>query len=544
MAPGTPPEISATARQPHSGATVNIPLDNMDVKEVQVRSVELTDAVAKDKPNYRSRSQVTLCVIILFVTLNGCMNGYDGSVMSSINAMDQFHEHYDVGRTGPTIGLVMAIYTAGQICGSLFSAEVIDTFGRKYGMAVGSAFIIVGSIVQATSQTLSAFIGGRFIVGFGVPMCTIAAPTYIVEMAYPTWRGLAGGLYNVLGWYIGSLTATWTCYGTANIPGDMSWRVPYIVQVVPAAVMSVTVWFIPESPRWLFAKQKDDAAKSVLIKYHGNGNPDSAVVRLECEEIKFSLEAEAELTRGRWWDYKILIRNRANRYRMWILVLITVFSQFTGGAVISYFLPSILETVGITSSSQQLLMNALNTVFSFCGGIVGAFFVDKAGRRPLLLWGVFLSGLVYIPINVLAALSGGHIDTASGYAFIAMIFLYGIVMSFTWTPLQALYPAEILNTDIRAKGIATDKFVSGIASFINLYATPIALKDIGWKTYTIFLVLHFVHLVLMYFVTVETKGRSLEELEEIFNDPKPVKRSKHLSRVVVGAGVGVKVADA
>ncbi|KAJ0336157.1 hypothetical protein KNSL1_013375 [Colletotrichum chrysophilum] len=473
----------------------------MDVKEVQVRSVELTDAVAKDKPNYRSRSQVTLCVIILFVTLNGCMNGYDGSVMSSINAMDQFHEHYDVGRTGPTIGLVMAIYTAGQICGSIFSAGVIDTFGRKYGMAVGSAFIIVGSIVQATSQTLSAFIGGRFIVGFGVPMCTIAAPTYIVEMAYPTWRGLAGGLYNVLGWYIGSLTATWTCYGTANIPGDMSWRVPYIVQVVPAAVMSATVWFIPESPRWLFAKQKDDVAKSVLIKYHGNGNPDSAVVRLECEEIKFSLEVEAELT-------------------------------------------PILETVGITSSSQQLLMNALNTVFSFCGGIVGAFFVDKAGRRPLLLWGVFLSGLVYIPINVLAALSGGHIDTASGYAFIAMIFLYGIVMSFTWTPLQALYPAEILNTDIRAKGIAADKFVSGIASFINLYATPIALKDIGWKTYTIFLVLHFVHLVLMYFVTVETKGRSLEELEEIFNDPKPVKRSKQLSRVVVGAGVGVKVADA
>lgn len=134
------------------------------------------------------------------------MNGYDGSVMSSINAMDQFHEHCDVGRTGPTIDLVMAIYTAGQICGSLLSAGVIDIFGRKYGMAVGSAFIIVGSIVQATSQTLSAFIGGRFIVGFGVPMCTIAAPTYIVEMAYPTWRGLAGGLYNVLGWSIGSLS--------------------------------------------------------------------------------------------------------------------------------------------------------------------------------------------------------------------------------------------------------------------------------------------------------------------------------------------------
>ncbi|KAF6814727.1 MFS lactose [Colletotrichum sojae] len=500
MASEQTPEISLV-NLPREDAAVLKDFNDVDVKEVKVLSVELTDAVAKDRPNYRSRSQITLCIIMLFVTLNGCMNGYDGSVMSSINAMDQFHEFYDVGRTGPTIGLVMAIYTAGQVCGSLFSVGLLDGFGRKAGMAVSSGFIVVGSIVQATSQTLAAFIGGRFLVGFGVPMCTIAAPTYIVEMAHPKWRGLAGGLYNVL-------AASWTCYGTANIQNNWSWRVPYIVQ----------------SPRWLFAKRKGDVARRVLVKYHGDGDPGSAVVQLECDEMTRSLEAEAELTNGRWWDYKILVRNRANRYRMWILVLITVFSQFTGGAVISYCLPSILETVGITSSSQQLLINALNTVFSFSGG-------------------VFLSGLVYIPINVLAALSGGHIDTASGYAFIAMIFLYGIVMSFTWTPLQAMYPAEILQTDIRAKGIAADKFVSGIASFIDLYATPVALKNIGWKTYTIFLVLHFAHWVLMYFVTVETKGRSLEELEEIFNNPKPVKRSKQISRVVVGAGVGVKVAD-
>jgi MFS family permease len=281
----------------------------------------------------------------------------------------------------------------------------------------------------------------------------------------------------------------------------------------------------------------------VLIKYHGNGNPDSALVKLECEEIQHSLEAEAE-TRGKWWDYKILIKTRANRYRMWIIFLVAVFAQFIGGAVISYYLPSILETVGITSSSQQLLMNALNQIFSFSGGIVGAFFVDKIGRRPLLLWGIFLTGLVYIPINVLAALSNGRISQASGYAFIAMIFLYGIVWSFSWTPLQALYPAEILSNDIRAKGIAADKFVASIASFINMYATPIALHNIGWKMYTVFLVLHFLHWVLMYFVTVETKGKTLEELEEVFDDPKPVKRSKQISRVVVGSGIGIKEADA
>jgi MFS family permease len=223
--------------------------------------------------------------------------------------------------------------------------------------------------------------------------------------------------------------------------------------------------------------------------------------------------------------------------------LVTVFSQFIGGSVISYYMPTILEGVGITSSSQQLLLNALNTVFSFVGGIFGAMFVDKVGRRPLFIWGTLLTGLCYIPINVLAAKANGDISQGSGYAFIAMIFLYGIFWSFCWTPLQALYPAEVLNNEIRAKGMAAQGFIGGVASFINTYATPVALKNIRWKTYTIFLVLHFVHLVLMYVFIVETKGRSLEELEEIFEDPKPVKRSLQKTEVVVGGGIGAKMAD-
>lgn len=288
---------------------------------------------------------------------------------------------------------------------------------------------------------------------------------------------------------------------------------------------------------------KNDAARAVLIKYHGNGNPDSAVVHLESNEIQESLGIEAELSQKRWWDYRVLFKTRPALYRMWLVLLVTVFSQFIGGAVISYYLPTILEGVGITSSSQQLLLNALNTVFSFVSGIFGSFAVDKLGRRTLFLWGTLLTGLVYIPINVLAAKANGNIGTGAGYAFIAMIFLYGIFWSFCWTPLQALYPAEILNNEIRAKGMAAQGFMSGIASFINTYATPVALQNIGWKTYTIFLVLHFVHLALMYLFAVETKGRSLEQLEEIFEDRRPVKRSLQKTEIVVGGGVGAKMTD-
>ncbi|KAF6786153.1 lactose permease [Colletotrichum musicola] len=122
-----------------------------------------------------------------------------------------------------------------------------------------------------------------------------------------------------------------------------------------------------------------------------------------------------------------------------------------------------------------------------------------------------------------------------------MIFLYGVFWSFCWSPLQALYPAEILNNEIRAKGMGAKGFISGLASFINTYGTSVSLNRIGWKTYTIFLVLHFVHLGVMYMYCVETKDRTLEELDEIFNDPKPVKKSLQKTRVFVDSGVGVTV---
>lgn len=153
--------------------------------------------------------------------------------------------------------------------------------------------------------------------------------------------------------------------------------------------------------------------------------------------------------------------------------------------------------------------------------------------------GTFLTGLVYIPINVIAAKANGHVSTGTGYAFIAMIFLYGIFWSFCWTPLQALYPTEVLRNDIRAKGMATSSFFSGISGFINTYATPVALQNIGWKTYTIFLILHFAQWALMWHAIVETKGRSLEEIDEIFHSDKPVTESMKRHEVIIQSGAGI-----
>ncbi|OLN88129.1 Lactose permease 3 [Colletotrichum chlorophyti] len=524
---------------------LNKDLTSRHVKQVNVQSVALADAIAKDRPNYKSATQIRLYAMMSLCVLNGVMNGYDGSVMSAINAMDPFQDRFKIGLTGELNGAVFSIYTVGNIFGSLLCGYIMDRWGRRACMFSGANMIIIGSVLQASSFQLPQFFIGRFIVGVGTPMCATSAPVFLVEIAYPTWRGLAGGLYNVLGWYIGANIAAWTCYGTNFIPNDWAWRIPYIVQLTPATVVASVAWFLPESPRWLWSQGQTERATAILTKYHGDRNPDSALVKLEIDEIRESLEFEEEIN-NKNWNYKILINNRPNRYRMWLVMLVAVFAQFIGGAVISYYLPAMVRGIGIEDSQRQLLINGLNTVTSFIAGIFGSFFVDKVGRRPLFLWGTLLTGLVYIPINVLAAKAENDEDgipTSQAYAFIAMIFSYGIFWSFCWTPLQALYPAEILNNEIRAKGMAAKGFISGIASFINTFGTSVSLKRIGWKTYTIFLILHFIHLGLMYMSCVETKERTLEELEEIFNDPKPVKKSLQKTRVVVNDGLGVKVKD-
>jgi MFS family permease len=138
------------------------------------------------------------------------MNGFDGSVMGSLNGMDTFHSYFNVGMEGAGIGLTVAIYTVGNIVGSFLSGVASDLYGRRFGMFSGSCFIILGTMIQASPAqgNLSQFMGGRFLVGFGVPLAVTSAPVYLVEMAYPTWRGIFGGLYNVVGYYMGAISVS------------------------------------------------------------------------------------------------------------------------------------------------------------------------------------------------------------------------------------------------------------------------------------------------------------------------------------------------
>ena len=158
-------------------------------------------------------------------------------------------------------------------------------------MVVGSLIIILGSAVIASAKERPQFVGGRFILGFGVSILTTAAPSYCVEICPPQWRGRMTGFINC-GWFGGSIPAAGITLATRNMKTDWCWRLPLVLQCAPALVVAATAMFLPHSPRWLMAQGRDDEALAFLTKYHGAGDVNDPVVQLEYMEFKESIEID------------------------------------------------------------------------------------------------------------------------------------------------------------------------------------------------------------------------------------------------------------
>jgi MFS family permease len=232
-------------------------------------------------------------------------------------------------------------------------------------------------------------------------------------------------------------------------------------------------------------------------------------------QIEESLRIESEtLSTTSWLD---LIRTGANRRRTMIALIVGWFSQWNGVGVVSYYLTLVLDTIGITKTRDQALINGLLQVFNWLiATFLGALMVDRVGRRKLFL--VSTAGMLGSYI-IWTALTAHFVATQSeivGRVVVAFIFIYYFFYDIAWTPLLQAYPVEIFPYTLRSRGLT----VSYISAFTGLIVgnevNSIAMKAIGYKYYIVFCCLLALLLVIIYFLFPETKGHSLEEIAEVF----------------------------
>lgn len=295
---------------------------------------------------------------------------------------------------------------------------------------------------------------------------------------------------------------------------------------------------MPESPRWLITKDRQEEAVQIFAKYHANNDVTAPIVSLQMNEILEQLKQNK--SDNNWWDFRELFNTRAARYRSAMVICMAFFGQWSGNSVVSYFMPGMLKNAGITDSSKQLLINAINPIFSMLAAIYGATLLDKLGRRRMLLGGLAGALMCYVCITAFSARSGDNPDLV--YGLIVFIYLFGIFFAWGWTPLQVLYPVECLTNRTRAKGAGMKFLFINIAGMTNLYGISVGIASIKWKLYLVFVVWIAIEMVVVFFFFVETAGKTLEEMTEVFEATSPVKKS--LEKVSWNVNTGAKKHEA
>lgn len=264
----------------------------------------------------------------------------------------------------------------------------------------------------------------------------------------------------------------------------------------------------------------------MVIKYHANGDASHPIVDLEMREMQEDLAASGGMTKARnYFDVRILFNTRARRYRTMLCVAMSWFGQFSGNNIASYYLPTMVKYVGITSPQTQILLNGIYAVTGWVAATAGARFHDVWGRRKMLLGSTI--GMI-ICFAVITGTTASYINDGNregSIVSIAFVYIFGMVFAFAYTSMQPIYPAEVLSNDMRAKGMAVFQLTSGTAGFINTFAAPIAIQNITYWFYAFFVFWDCFEAAFIYFFFIETKGRTLEELEEVFQAKNPRKAS-------------------
>ncbi|KAH8825808.1 general substrate transporter [Flagelloscypha sp. PMI_526] len=480
----------------------------------KVTEIAMEDTI----PWYQKKNLRNLYLIMIPSCLGVEMtSGYDASMVNGLQLVPTWQSYFNHPRTA-ILGLISSMYSLGAICSLPFVPFVTDRFGRKRGILIGSILMIIGAILQTASQNFAMFLVSRWILGTGIPMSIVGASSLIGELSHPRERERLGSLFNA-SYFPGSIVAAGVTFGTFSMKTSWGWRIPSLLQILPSLMQIASVWFLPESPRWLISKGREDEARAVLIKYHAEGDENDPLrgelVKVEMVMIKETLELELQNKKRSW---KELIATAGMRRRLIIASFLGLFTQWSGNGLTSYFLGAILENVGVTSAKTKNQINVANTAWGMINAMFFAFAVHKLKRRTGYLTGTISLLVVFTAWTAASARYAETKSHASSIAVIFLIFLYSPCYNICYNALTYTFLVELFPFAVRARGIAIFQWWGRGATFFNQFVNPIGIGNAGWKYYISYVVFLAFEVVFVYFMFPETSGRTLEELAFLFED--------------------------
>lgn len=473
------------------------------------------------KPADEAGATAPAILVGLFISFGGVLFGYDTGTIGGILAMPYWRNLFSTGFINPKDGMrdvtasqkseIVSILSAGTFFGALFSAPIADTLGRRFGMIFNTGVFTLGVILQCAATAIPMLVAGRFFAGLGVGLLSATIPLYQSETA-PKWiRGTIVGCYQ---WAItiGLLIAAIVLNSTKNRNDTGSYRIPIGVQFAFSIIMVGGMLILPETPRFLIKKGNQQAAAKSLSKLRRLPVDHPALVE-ELAEIQANHEYEMSINQAGYIDcFKPPIRKRQLTG-----IALQALQQLTGVNFIFYYGTSYFSNSGI---KNPFVVTMITSVVNVCSTVPGLYLVESWGRRPLLMMGAIgMSFCQLIVASVGTALPGSQ---AASKCLIAFVCFYIFFFASTWGPCAWVVTGESFPLKARAKGLSMTTASNWLLNFIIAYVTPYMVDDgpgdanMGSKVFFVWGGFCVICTFFVYFCIYETKGLSLEQVDELY----------------------------
>jgi len=452
-----------------------------------------------------------LILIASTAAMGGFLFGFDTAVING--AVLALQETFRANAW--TIGLSVSLALLGSAAGAFAAGPLADNFGRVRCMVAASLLFIVSAIGSGLPFTIWDFIFWRVLGGIAVGAASVIAPAYIAEVSPAHMRGRLGSLQQlavVTGIFVALLSNYFIARsaGSATGPfwgGFAAWKWMFWMEVVPAAVYGLAALTIPESPRYLVAKQRCDEARQVLGRVLGGD------VEAKIREIQGSLHSERPPRlsdiRGRFGLLPVV----------WIGIGLSACQQFVGINVIFYYGSALWRAVGF-SEQHALALNVLTGITNILTTLVAIATVDRFGRRPLLLLGSVGMALALGAMAVcfagapLDASGSPVLEGAGAWAALIAANLYIFFFGCSWGPVVWVLLGEMFNNRIRAAALAVAASAQWVANFIVSTTFPPMSSGLGLGlSYGIYAACAAISFVFVLRMVKETRGRELESMD-------------------------------
>jgi len=432
---------------------------------------------------------VLICTIAM---IGGLMFGFEIAIISG--AVPYIQSYFNWNEL--QLGWGVASLLVGAILGSIFSGLLTDTFGRKKILILVSLLFALSCIGAATATSPALFVAARLLGGISVGASSVLSPMYVAEVVPTRYRGSMVSVYQ-LTITLGILVSYLINYGLHGL--ENNWRWMFATGTLPSVLFFIGLFFIPESPRWLMIRGRKNEALNIMTRI-----ADEKQARLELQGIESSIQNRkaasglGELFAPQW------------RRPMIIGLLLAVFVQMTGINTVIDYAPKILLAAGV-EIKNALLQTSLIGLLNFSSTFVAIWLVDKLGRKPLYIAGtiamgislLFLSGSFYFNLHGIYALISLLLFIASFASCIGPVF---------WTLVSEIFPNMV-----RGKAIAVASFTQWVFNFLIVLFFPHILKSLGGAaTFLLLSLMCIFQLLIVWKWLPETRGRSLEEIEKIW----------------------------